>query len=169
MSLDELPVILLRWCKDRTGIRLTKEYLKSWYQKRAVPIGNTETSYNELVSDFLNTDISLTSEPVIPESFGQTPMDTFPMGHLRHGGGVVLQIQDTNDISNSTFSLLNNLNNSTPVRQTYVERTEGEEINFSRGILRWTLTDGSKQIQAMEMETLPDLDLKTPFGCKVRS
>jgi hypothetical protein len=167
MSLDQPPVILLRWCKDRACIRLTEEYLKSWYEKRTTPIRNNEVAYNELVSDFLNTDISVTSEPVIQENFGQMPTDTFPMGPLRHGGGVILQIQDTNDISNSTFSLLNNLSNSTPVRQTYIERTEGEEVNFSRGMLRWTLTDGARQIQAMEMETLAELDLKTPFGCKV--
>jgi hypothetical protein len=167
MSYTEMPIILLKWCKDRAGIRLKKEYLKSWYEKRTAPIVDTEAAYSELVSDFLNTDISLTSEPVVQEDFGQIPMDTFPMGHLRHGGGVVLQIQDTNDISNSTFSLLNNLTNSTPVRQTYVERSEGEEATFSRGMLRWTLTDGTKQIQAMEMETLPELNIKTPFGCKV--
>lgn len=167
MSSDEPPVILLRWCKDRCGIRLKKEYLRTWKAARRETITNYEAAYTDIVADFLKTDISITSEPIIQDDYNRNPIDTFPVGHLREGCGVILQIQDTLDIRHSTFSLLNSLNNATPVRQTYIERTEGDEVNLSRGMLLWVLTDGAKQIYAMELETIPDLDLKTPFGCKV--
>lgn len=168
MSVDNIPYILQRKCKDRDGIRITKEYLQTfWSQGQRRPTPDTEEAYNQLVQDFLNKDIALTSEPVIPENFGQNSIETFPQGHLRHGGGVVLQIQDTIDIRYSTLSLLNNLTNATPVRQIYVERNKDDEVDFQRGMLRWTLSDGKNQIQAMEMETIPELSLTTPFGCKV--
>ncbi|CAO3670635.1 unnamed protein product [Rhizopus stolonifer] len=108
----------------------------------------------------------LTSEPVIPTGFGQSERDTFPPGQLRHGGGVVLHIQDTVDIRQSSLSQLNNITNNGPVRQIYTLRTQ-DEITLSRGMLRWTLTDGKHQIQAMEIETIPELSLMTPFGCKI--
>ncbi|CEI91154.1 hypothetical protein RMCBS344292_05454 [Rhizopus microsporus] len=168
MPVDNIPYILQRKCKDRDGIRITKEYLQTfWSQGQRRPTPDTEEAYNQLVQDFLNKDIALTSEPVIPENFGQNSIETFPQGHLRHGGGVVLQIQDTIDIRYSTLSLLNNLTNATPVRQIYVERNKDDEVDFQRGMLRWTLSDGKNQIQAMEMETIPELSLTTPFGCKI--
>ncbi|KAK4520165.1 RAS2 protein [Mucor velutinosus] len=167
MSLEEPPVILLRWCKDRSGIRLKKDYLRLWKAAKSQPIVDYEAAYSELVADFLKTDISTTSEPVIQDEFAQNPVDTFPVGHLREGCGVILQIQDTLDIRHSTFSLLNSLNNATPVRQLYIERNEGDDVNLPRGMLQWVLTDGTKQIYAMEIEAIPGLDLKTPFGCKL--
>ncbi|KAI7906305.1 uncharacterized protein BX663DRAFT_495963 [Cokeromyces recurvatus] len=167
MSTDEPPAILLRWCKDRSGIRLKPNYFKAWYDASTIKsTSTTEALYNDLINDFLHKDISETSESVIEDNFGQSVVDIFPATHLR-SDGVVLQIQDTIDISNSAYSLLNNLNNLVPVRHTYVERSANEEVEFSRGMLRWTLTDGTKQIQAMEMETIHELDLKTPFGCKL--
>jgi len=146
---------------------LKKDYLRTWKAAKSEPIADYEAAYTELVADFLKTDISTTSEPVIQDEFDQNPVDTFPVGHLREGCGVILQIQDTLDIRHSTFSLLNSLNNATPVRQMYIERNEGDEVNLPRGMLQWVLTDGTKQIHAMEIETIPGLDLKTPFGCKV--
>ncbi|KAG1455276.1 hypothetical protein G6F46_001743 [Rhizopus delemar] len=163
-----IPYILQRKCKDRNGIRITKEYLESfWNQEQPRPLPDTDEAYDQLLQDFLHKDIALTSEPVIPENFGQNTIETFPLGHLRHGGGVVLQIQDTVDICYSALSLLNNLTNATPIRQIYGERNNHEQITFPRGMLRWTLTDGKNQIQAMEVETIPDLSLTTPFGCKI--
>ncbi|OBZ84598.1 RecQ-mediated genome instability protein 1, partial [Choanephora cucurbitarum] len=141
-------------------------YLVSWYADQQKPIPDIEIAYRQILSDVLNKDMSTTSESVIPDDFGQAAVQTFPPGPLQQQG-VVLQIQDTNDITNSTFSLLNSLQNLTTVRQTYVERQVGQEVTFPRGMLRWTLTDGTRQIQAMEMETIPELDLKTPFGCKL--
>lgn len=152
--MDDAPTILLRWCKQRAGIRLRRDFLQFWNNQRESPITDTETAYKELVDYFLCKDLSISSEPVIPDNFGVDPVDTFPPGHLRQGGGVVLQIQDTNEITTSTFSLLNTL-------------SEGGTI--PRGLLRWTLTDGIRQVQAMEMETIPELNLKTLLGCKVRN
>ena len=148
--MDDASTILLRWCKQRAGIRLRSSFVQSWKIERTIT--NTETAYMELLADFKCKDISLTSEPVIPENFGTNALGIYPEGPLRQGGGVVLQIQDTIDLSNSTFSLLNNLD-------------VGGQL--PRGVLRWTLTDGTRQIQAMEMETIEELNLKTPFGCKV--
>ncbi|KAG0770312.1 hypothetical protein G6F60_004932 [Rhizopus arrhizus] len=167
MSADNIPYILQRKCKDRTGVRITKEYLQSFWNNHSSLVADSEEAYDRLLHDFLHKDLALTSEPVIPENFGSNPVETFPLGHLRHGGGVVLQIQDTTDIRYSTLSLLNNLTNATPVRQVYVERSEDEKVDFTRGMLRWTLTDGKNQIQAIEMEAIPDLSLTTPFGCKI--
>lgn len=164
MSTDEPPVTLIKWCKERSGIRLTKEYVKEWHQARSSPISDIESAYKELVSDFLNRDITTTSEPVIQKEFGQLSVDTFPLGHLRQGGGVVLQIQDAIDIGISTLTLLKSLNTLRVVRHTY---RENDDTEFPRSMLRWTLTDGHKQIQAMEIERISGIDLKTPFGTKV--
>ncbi|KAI8387429.1 hypothetical protein BD560DRAFT_382472 [Blakeslea trispora] len=166
MSSEDPPSTLIRWLKDRAGVRITHDYLAKWHADQPEPIHDFEAAYRQILSDFLSKDMSTTSPSVIPDDFGQTPIQTFPPGHLQQQG-VVLQIQDAKDITNSTFSLLNSLQNLTTVRQTYVERQAGQEVTFPRGMLRWTLTDGTKQIQAMEMETIPELDLKTPFGCKV--
>ncbi|CEP19528.1 hypothetical protein [Parasitella parasitica] len=167
MSSDEPPVILLRWCKDRSGIRLKSEYLRAWKAARSEGITNYENAYNELVAEFLKTDISASSVPVIQDDYDKNSVDTFPVGYLREGCGVVLQIQDALDIRHSTFSILNSLRNATPVRQTYIERNEGDDVNLPRGMLQWVLTDGTKQIYGIELETIPGLDLKTPFGCKL--
>lgn len=123
MSADNIPYILQRKCKDRTGVRITKEYLQSFWNNHSSLVADSEEAYDRLLHDFLHKDLALTSEPVIPENFGSNPVETFPLGHLRHGGGVVLQIQDTTDIRYSTLSLLNNLTNATPVRQVCITDT----------------------------------------------
>lgn len=167
--MTEPVAILLRDSKDRYGIRLKREYLQSWVQGSSAPINNNnrDLAVEELKSDFLAKDIQDTSIAIIPEQFGQSDVDTFPPEPYKQGRGVVLQIIDTEDISNSAFSLLNKLNNLTPVRQVYIERDDDEDVDIPRGLLRWILSDGNKQVQAMEMETIPELNLKTPFGCKV--
>ncbi|KAI7867088.1 uncharacterized protein EV154DRAFT_147928 [Mucor mucedo] len=152
MSMDEPPAILLRRCKERSGIRLTREYLTAWNQRRSSSTPNIESAYTDIVADFLKTDISETSEPVIPEDYGRLAIDTFPPAHLRQGGGVVLQIQDTNDVSHSALSQLDNLSSG----QTW-----------PRGKLRWTLSDGHLQVQATEFQPIPFLNLTIPFGSKV--
>ncbi|KAI9277616.1 hypothetical protein BY458DRAFT_432875 [Sporodiniella umbellata] len=166
MSTVNLPYILQRKCKDKSGIRFTEEYLGSFWTRSSRPPPDSEEAYQQIVNDFLSKDLANTSEPVIPDSFAKEDRDTFPPGHLRHGGGVVLQIQDTVDIRYSALSQLNQLTNAAPVRQVYVERNEEAEIQLTRGILRWTLTDGHCQIQAMELEPIPGLTLLTPLGCK---
>ncbi|KAG1462945.1 hypothetical protein G6F56_005402 [Rhizopus delemar] len=165
MSIETIPYILKRKCKDRTGIRITDEYLGSFWNHTPRPAPDSEEAYNQLVNDFLSKSLDRTSEPVIPTGFGQSERDTFPPGQLRHGGGVVLQIQDTVDIRQSSLSQLNSITNNGPVRQVYALKNQ-DEITLSRGMLRWTLTDGKHQIQAMEIETIPELSLMTPFGCK---
>ncbi|CAO3645897.1 unnamed protein product [Mucor hiemalis] len=150
--MDHAPTILLRWCKQREGIRIKREFLQIWNNQRPSPITDMEAAYTELKSNFLSKDLSECAEPVIPEEYGQEAYETFPPSQLRQGGGVVLQIQHTMDLSNSTFSLLNCIENGD---------------NFPRGLLQWILTDGTRHIHAMEIETIPGLDLKTPFGCKL--
>ncbi|KAI8080890.1 hypothetical protein BDF21DRAFT_451829 [Thamnidium elegans] len=149
MSTEELPTILLRRCRERNCIRLKKEYLQSWKERRLSPISNIEAAYEELVSDFKKTDIATTSEPVIAQDNGQLP-DSFPPGQFHQG--VVLQIQDTWDISHSLFSQLNNLKDG---------------IKIPRGMLRWTLSDGTSLIHARETENIQGLELMTPFGTKL--
>ncbi|GAA5807008.1 hypothetical protein MFLAVUS_000357 [Mucor flavus] len=110
MSTEEVPAILLRRCRERNCIRLKKEYLQSWKERRSSPISSIEVAYDELVSDFKKTDIATTSEPIIAKDNGELP-DSFPSGQFHQG--VVLQIQDTWDISHSLFSQLNNLKDGT--------------------------------------------------------
>lgn len=150
--MNEPPAILLRRCKERSGIRLTRDYLQTWHDRRSSVSSNIELAYNDILADFLKTDMALTSEPVIPADYGRLAIDTFPPAHLRQGGGVVLQIQDTNDVSHSALSQLDHLSN---------------DQDWPRGKLRWTLSDGHVQIQATEYQTIPFLNLKIPFGSKL--
>jgi hypothetical protein len=167
--MNEPSAILLRRCKDRYGIRLKREYVQSWREARSQPITNVDVAVEQLKNEVLAKDIRLTcAQSVISENFGQADIETFPPDQFKEGQGVVLQIQDVDDVNNSTFSLLNKLNNLSTVRQVYIERDEDDEVDFPRGLLRWTLSDGVRQIQAMEMEKIDGLDLKTPFGCKVK-
>ncbi|KAI8384820.1 uncharacterized protein BYT42DRAFT_275389 [Radiomyces spectabilis] len=169
---DTIPTVVLRMLTDRKGIRLSSEYFKTWYanwrsnQPRQQPM-DRQVIFDAALRDFLATDLAQSSVPVIPEDHGEQALSTFPPGELRHGGGVVLQIQDTLDISTSTHTLLNSMTTVASVRQTYVLRGKDDEINFPRGMLRWTLTDGHRQIQALELQRIPQLELKTPFGCKL--
>ncbi|KAI9273154.1 hypothetical protein EDC94DRAFT_594026 [Helicostylum pulchrum] len=149
MSTEEVPAILLRRCRERSCIRLKKEYLQSWKERRSSPISCIEVAYEELVTDFKKTDIATTSEPVIAKDNGELP-DSFPPGQFHQG--VVLQIQDTWNISHSLFSQLNNLKDG---------------IKIPRGMLRWTLSDGTSLIHARETEDINGLELMTPFGAKL--
>lgn len=149
MSNEEVPALLLRRCRERTCIRLKKEYLQQWKEKRSTPITNIEAAYDDLIVDFKKTDIALTSEPVIITDHGKLP-DSFPPDQFYQG--VVLQIQDTWDISHSLFSQRNNLKNG---------------LDLPRGMLRWTLSDGTTLVQARETEDIQGVDLMTPFGTKV--
>ncbi|KAG0163152.1 recQ-mediated genome instability protein 1 [Apophysomyces sp. BC1034] len=163
------PYILLRLLEDRSCIRLKPEYLRSWYAERAATTpfdaNDREALYAALVDDFLNKDIAITSKPVLPDDYGQEPLSSFPAIQQRHSG-VVLQIKDTLDISHSTHSLLDNFSAVTTVRSVYTSREADDEVSFKRGVLRWTLTDGTKEVQALEFKTISQLNLTTPFGCK---
>lgn len=162
---DSIAYTLSKLLEERVGIRLKPGYLETWLS--TVARGDRETLYIAALDHCLNTNIAETSVPVIPSDFGKETLSTFPTGHLRNGPGIVLQIQDTIDISHSTHSLLNNIASVAPVRQVYVRRNQNEDITFPRGMLRWTLTDGTRTVRAIEYKRFPNLDLKTPFGCKV--
>ena len=150
--------------KTQNGIQAKQDYIEQWLRDRP-PRGSdtTETMHNSILQHFLSKDLKDTSIPTIPSNYGSAPLDSFPPGQ-----GIVLQIVDVQDISNSTHSLLNNLATVAPVRQVYVRRATESDIQFSRGTLRWTLTDGYKEIVALEYERIPQLKLTTPFGCKVK-
>ena len=149
--------------KTQNGIQAKQEYIEQWLRDRPPRTSDTaETMHNSILQHFLSKDLKDTSIPTIPSNYGNAPLDSFPPGQ-----GIVLQIVDTQDISNSTHSLLNNLATVAPVRQVYVRRATEGDIQFPRGTLRWTLTDGYKEIVALEYERLSQLKLITPFGCKV--
>ncbi|KAG2227752.1 hypothetical protein INT45_004794 [Circinella minor] len=149
--------------KTQNGIQAKQDYIEQWLRDRPPRASDTtETMHNSILQHFLSKDLKDTSIPTIPSNYGSAPLDSFPPGQ-----GIVLQIVDVQDISNSTHSLLNNLATVAPVRQVYVRRATESDIQFPRGTLRWTLTDGYKEIVALEYERLPQLKLTTPFGCKL--
>ncbi|KAF7724616.1 recQ-mediated genome instability protein 1 [Apophysomyces ossiformis] len=164
------PYNLLRLLEDRSGIRIRPEYLQQWYAERMVSVASNNSDreflYAALLDDFLNKDMRLTSKPILAEDYGQQPLDTFPAPQFRQTG-IVLQIQDTIDISHSAHSLLDSLSTVTTVRHVYTSREDDDEVRFQRGMLRWTLTDGTKEIQALEFKRIPELNMNTPFGCKL--
>lgn len=159
---------ICRLLEDRKGIRLKPEYIESWQRSlpRDLASADREAVLDAAFQDFLGKDIADTSRPTIPSNFGEEDLFTFPPGNLKNGGGVVLQLMDALDITNSAHSLLNNLATVAPVRQVYVQRSN-DEIHFPRGMLRLTLSDGVRMVRAIELTTISNLDLKTPYGCKV--
>ncbi|CDH53001.1 hypothetical protein RO3G_00763 [Lichtheimia corymbifera JMRC:FSU:9682] len=153
---------LLRMLENELGVKAKREYVQSWQQSQAEQFGDRRRMYEALKLDFLGRDMADTCLPTIPSDFGSDQLNVFPAKNT------VLQIVDTKDLSHSTHSLLNELATVTPVRQVYTRRATDADINFPRGMLRWTLTDGTHQIVAIEMKRINELQLKTPFGCKVR-
>ncbi|KAI9266783.1 hypothetical protein BDA99DRAFT_506678 [Phascolomyces articulosus] len=149
--------------KTKHGIQAKSEYIEQWLRERPPrPSDNRDTLQSSIFQHFLIKDLKDTSMPTIPSDFGNDPLTSFPPGP-----GIVLQMVDTRDISNSTHSLLNNLATVAPVRQVYVRRATTGDIRFPRGTLRWTLTDGYKEIVALEDERIHSLNLTTPFGIKL--
>ncbi|KAJ8656521.1 hypothetical protein O0I10_007844 [Lichtheimia ornata] len=153
---------LLRMLENELGVKAKREYVESWQQSQAEQFGDRQRMYEALKHDFLGRDMADTCLPTIPSDFGSDQLNVFPAKNT------VLQIVDTKDMSHSTHSLLNDLATVTPVRQVYTRRATDADVNFPRGMLRWTLSDGTHQIVAIEMKRINGLQLKTPFGCKVR-
>ncbi|KAI8880516.1 hypothetical protein K501DRAFT_335333 [Backusella circina FSU 941] len=162
MSINNLPHILIRKCEERKGIRITEKYLETWCSQRQLS-NDMESEYAALLPDVLNTELAQTSTPVISDEISKAPFNTFPPGNFRRG--VVLEIVDTDDISNSALSILENLTSTTHVRRGVV--TNEDQTEIQRGTLHWILSDGATHIHAMENETIPELSLTTPFGCKL--
>ncbi|KAI7880005.1 hypothetical protein K492DRAFT_237579 [Lichtheimia hyalospora FSU 10163] len=152
---------LLRMLETELGVKAKKEYVQSWQQSKSEQLWDRQRMYEALKHDFLQRDMADTCLPTIPSDFGGDQLSVFPTK------STVLQIVDTKDMSHSTHSLLNELATVTPVRQVYTRRATDADINFPRGMLRWTLTDGTHQIVAIEMKRINQLELKTPFGCKL--
>lgn len=152
---------LLRMLENELGVKAKREYVESWQQSQAEQFGDRQRMYEALKHDFLGRDMADTCLPTIPSDFGSDQLNVFPAKNT------VLQIVDTKDMSHSTHSLLNDLATVTPVRQVYTRRATDADVNFPRGMLRWTLSDGTHQIVAIEMKRINGLQLKTPFGCKV--
>jgi hypothetical protein len=149
--------------ENRYAIRLRTEYLTSLIaDKKIAGNANDERQIFEL---FLNSDISETSVPVIPDNFAQFHEVMFPS----FSSGVIFQIIDIIDIENSAQSLLNTITASTPVRQVYHQLpTEPTgPVNFPRGTLRLDVTDGYRAIAALELKSIPGLSMNTCLGAKV--
>ncbi|KAI0322756.1 hypothetical protein OF83DRAFT_1080008 [Amylostereum chailletii] len=95
-------------------------------------------------------------------------------GHLS-GPPVLVQITTLTDIGHSAFSLMN-------TRQTRIDKEDlaglaeddgGEDDGpiprYPRSMLRFTLSDGSTTLPAVEFERLPQLELgETPLGFKIQ-
>ncbi|KAI8138862.1 hypothetical protein BJV82DRAFT_582512 [Fennellomyces sp. T-0311] len=128
------------------GFRPKQSLIDQWIQTPMPP---------DALARFMNSDLKDTSLPTIPEDFDNNSTSLPSM---------VLQIVDAVDIGNSTHSLLSNLEADNPVRQVYKKKGD---VQFPRHTLRWTLSDGYKQVPALEYEPIPELDLLTPFGCKL--
>ncbi|KAI8146121.1 hypothetical protein BJV82DRAFT_665922 [Fennellomyces sp. T-0311] len=149
--------------ESRNGIRPSQQYIDKWIREQPPrTVRDRDSMHSSILEHFLNQDLKDTSLPTIPASYGNEPLGSFPPGN-----GIVLQIVDTHDISNSTHALLNNLATVAPVRQVYVRRAAEDDVQFPRGMLRWTLTDGFTEIIGLEYETISQLNLTTPFGCKL--
>ncbi|KAI9315165.1 hypothetical protein BX666DRAFT_1959818 [Dichotomocladium elegans] len=152
---------LLRLFESRLGIQPREDYITTWQQSRSDRFKDCEEMYLAVLQDFLNKDMADTCRPSIPPHYGKESLEIYAPR------GTVLQIIDTRDLSHSTQSLLNEMSTAAAVRQVYVQRASEEDIKFPRGMLRWTLTDGTSQVVGIELKRISDLDLKTPFGCKL--
>ncbi|ORY97888.1 hypothetical protein BCR43DRAFT_523989 [Syncephalastrum racemosum] len=138
--------------EKRYRIRARKRWIDAWLSRQERRV-DRETAVNQLYNEFLNSDMAEISRPVLDPANMEDE--------------IVLQIKDTLDLNHSALSLLGCIATVAPVRQVYTRRSNSD-IKFPRGILRWTLTDGHNEILAIETKRIPSLELKTPFGCKIR-
>ncbi|KAG2183224.1 hypothetical protein INT43_006228 [Umbelopsis isabellina] len=154
---------LLTSLENRHGVLLQQDFLNRHFSdKKLVESANQE---EEIYNAFLDTDIVQSSIPVIPPDFGQLHDVLFPASSK----GIVLQINNIIDIENSAQSLLNTITVSNPVRQVYQQApTESNApVNFPRGTLKVEVTDGYRQITALEVKRIASLSMNTPIGAKI--
>lgn len=154
---------LLTSLENRHGVLLQQDFVsRHLADKKMAESGNQE---EHIYNAFLDTDIVQSSIPVIPPDFGQLHDVLFPASSK----GIVLQINDIIDIENSAQSLLNTITASNPVRQVYQQApTESNApVNFPRGTLKLEVTDGYRQITALEVKRIASLSMNIPIGAKV--
>lgn len=154
---------LLTSLENRHGVLLQQDFVsRHLADKKMAESGNQE---EHIYNAFLDTDIVQSSIPVIPPDFGQLHDVLFPASSK----GIVLQINDIIDIENSAQSLLNTITASNPVRQVYQQApTESNApVNFPRGTLKLEVTDGYRQITALEVKRIASLSMNIPIGAKI--
>lgn len=154
---------LLTSLENRHGVFLHQDFVvRHLSDKKMAESANWE---EQIYNVFLETDIIQSSIPVIPPDFGQLHDVLFPDSSK----GIVLQINNIIDIENSAQSLLNTITVSNPVRQVYQQApTESNApVNFPRGTLKLEVTDGYRQITALEVKRIASLSMNVPIGAKV--
>ncbi|ORX61801.1 hypothetical protein DM01DRAFT_1332379 [Hesseltinella vesiculosa] len=126
---------------EQNGIRIRPNFYEQW--ERDTPNAEYLTAkqkYDHLFDHFLTDDIGKSCLPCLD------PNKRLP-------SKLILQIQDVTDTSNSLYSL--------------VKSIETDPDNLARGRLKWTMTDGQREIFVYELEQIPNISLTTPFGTKV--
>ncbi|KAJ2964804.1 hypothetical protein NQZ79_g361 [Umbelopsis isabellina] len=154
---------LLTSLENRHGVFLHQDFvIRHLSDKKMAESANWE---EQIYNVFLETDIIQSSIPVIPPDFGQLHDVLFPDSSK----GIVLQINNIIDIENSAQSLLNTITVSNPVRQVYQQApTESNApVNFPRGTLKLEVTDGYRQITALEVKRIASLSMNVPIGAKI--
>jgi RecQ mediated genome instability protein len=154
---------LLTTLENRHNVLLQPDFLLRLLsdKKMAESANRDEQVYNA----FLETDIVQSSIPVIPPNFGQLHDILFPASSK----GIILQINDIIDIENSAQSLLNAITASNPVRQVYQQAPaeSNAPVNFPRGTLKLAVTDGYREVTALEVKRITSLSMNVPIGAKV--
>ena len=150
--------------EDRYAIHIEPAYLASLISDKSK--SDNAATEKQIFDQFLNSNMSNSSLPVIPPNFGQLHDVLFPSSTK----GTVLQINSIMDIENSAQSLLNTITASTPVRQVYHQppTIPNGPVNFPRGTLKLEVTDGYKLITAIEFKRIPSLSMNTYLGTKAR-
>lgn len=158
------PAQLSKALEDRYAIHIEPAYLASLISDK--PKSDYAANEKQIYEHFLNSNMSVSSLPIIPPNFGQLHDVLFPSSEK----GIVLQINGIMDIENSAQSLLNTITACTPVRQVYHQppTIPNGPVNFPRGTLKLELTDGYRIITAIEFKRIQSLSLNTYLGTKAR-
>ncbi|KAI9300585.1 hypothetical protein BJ944DRAFT_272825 [Cunninghamella echinulata] len=135
---------ILSLLQKKKSVVLKNNYYDNWYQQSKYSNNNYQSSnttvqdqlVQDLYTEFLKTDISLSSEPILQNGVQKN---------------MILQLKDTVDTTHSLFGLINDLKKGVPIK---------------RGNLKWLLTDGKYDIYVYEMIPNHSINIMTPFGSK---
>ncbi|KAI8096224.1 uncharacterized protein BX664DRAFT_54908 [Halteromyces radiatus] len=130
---------VLKLLQQRHCVFLKPIFYDDWLKSQpTLASNNLEQHCQALYRHFLNSDITVSSQPVLQNT--------------RIPPKMVLQLQDTTDTSHSLFSLVDDLDKNGKIK---------------RGHLKWIMTDGTRDIMVYELEQVGSMQLLTPFGSKV--
>ncbi|KAG0040122.1 recQ-mediated genome instability protein 1 [Podila clonocystis] len=151
-------------------IRQCIEFCRTMQAKGAIPSSSTSTKdiANFVYQMYLLADFrTLEPTPILPSTVSTPHRQRLFTDHgADDNAGVILQILQIQDISNSSLKLLENCE----ALGVAGDQLGGFQVGkaLPRGMCALDLTDGVRKIRAFAMEPIPEIAIEMKLGAKIR-